>query len=395
MANFGNPLSAGSLAVFIAASIPKASNPQIKNAYEAVALAVHAGMLSVGFKLKGLGEDHNIGKFSLPADHTPGVAANATVPLAAESDAQHPQELPSEWNASSSYAFRYSHPQSSMDYIIKVGRLGGKAVVDAIALGDDKRTTFDVTVADYISDGNLPANPVERDGDITPEAHRNIQDIFISSGRLSDLGSLLKLKVIQKLAPGISKEGYEESSTSTATGTTNAQQARDPDAPNLREPQAPAYDPLRDPLRYDPPARPRPFQDPNVPRPFGELQPPGFDDELDLMRGPRGGLGAGRSPFNIGYDDLNPAGMGPYDPLQMPGRSGGGGGMHPTFDDPMFGGQGGGRRGDLTAPDGARYDPVGPADPRGGPRGFPGAGHRGPGGAPHNPFGGFGGDDFL
>jgi hypothetical protein len=74
--------------------------------------------------------------------------------------------------------------------------------------------------------------------------------------------------------------------------------------------------------------------------------------------------------------------------------------MHPTFDDPLFGGGGGGwpggpGAGDPQVPPGARYDPTGPSDPRGGPGGFPGAGHRGPGGGPPNPFGGYGSGDFI
>jgi len=101
--------------------------------------------------------------------------------------------------------------------------------------------------------------------------------------------------------------------------------------------------------------------------------------------------GAG-APFNIGHDDLNPPGLGPYDHLRgsfvgggLP-RPGGGGGMHPTFDDPLFGGQGGqGGQFNPQAPPGARYDPLGPGD---GPQ-------RGGGGRPPNPFGGFGGNDFI
>lgn len=58
----GNPLCAGSLALFMAASLPKSDSPQLKSATEAIALAVHAGMLAVGFRLIGLGEDERIGK---------------------------------------------------------------------------------------------------------------------------------------------------------------------------------------------------------------------------------------------------------------------------------------------------------------------------------------------
>lgn len=57
----GNPLSAGSLALFMATALPKGENSKLKNGTEAIALAVHAGMLAVGFRLVGLGEDERIG----------------------------------------------------------------------------------------------------------------------------------------------------------------------------------------------------------------------------------------------------------------------------------------------------------------------------------------------
>lgn len=92
---------------------------------------------------------------------------------------------------------------------------------------------------------------------------------------------------------------------------------------------------------------------------------------------------------------MNPPGLGPHDPLRgsfvggggLPRPGGGmGRGMHPTFDDPMFGGLRGEGRGDGSgnAPPGARWDPVGPGMPRGGR-----------GGGPPDPFGGFGGNDFI
>lgn len=58
----GNPLSAGSLALFMATSFPKGDASKLKNGTEAVALAVHAGMLAVGFRLIGLGEGGRIGR---------------------------------------------------------------------------------------------------------------------------------------------------------------------------------------------------------------------------------------------------------------------------------------------------------------------------------------------
>lgn len=63
MAPADNPLNAASLATTMAGALPspRANEPQIKNAYEAVALAVHAGMVAVGFRLVGLGEEERIG----------------------------------------------------------------------------------------------------------------------------------------------------------------------------------------------------------------------------------------------------------------------------------------------------------------------------------------------
>jgi len=53
-----NPLSAGSLAIFIASSLLKDVTPQLKIPFDAIALTIYARMLAVGFRLVGLKEDH-------------------------------------------------------------------------------------------------------------------------------------------------------------------------------------------------------------------------------------------------------------------------------------------------------------------------------------------------
>lgn len=398
----GNPLSAGSLALFMATSLPKGSTSQLKDGTEAVALAVHAGMLAVGFRLIGLGEDERIGKFSCHSLPVPHIITQILTETYA--DAENPRQLPTQWNTSSSYAFRYAHAQSAMEFLVKVNKLGGKAVVFALAVGDDKTTHFDLTTKDYLSESQLPFSVPE--GTSIEETSQKLQDLFISPGRLNDLGSLLKISVIQKLAPRLNKPGYEDSTTEhDRTSTADGQNSQRNDPPNPRQPPA------------DPePARPHPLNDPLAARPqSGRHLPepiPGFDDELDLNRQP-GRLQDNRNPINIGHDDLYPQGLGPNDPLRphlagsLPRPGGfGGGGMHPTFDDPLFRGQGGQGGYDPMAPPGARYDTFGPGDPRGAedrgrvPR-FPGGGgggFGGPGGfggRPPNPFGGFGDGDFI
>ncbi|KAK3072847.1 hypothetical protein LTR53_006079 [Teratosphaeriaceae sp. CCFEE 6253] len=320
-----NVLSAGALSHRMVANLP--NDTPIKNTYDAVALAAHAVMQAIGFRLVGLGEDHKI---------------------EAHSDPQDPQPLPVEWNATKgSCAFRYAHTQSSMEFLIKVNRMGNKAVIMGMGLGDDRTHSFDLRVQDYVSDGN------------------------------------------QRLCQAHAAEGGAEAHAKFAEGgSSGSQQPRQP-APG-READRPTRDPLRE--DRDPPARPYPLHDPlaHPRRPIPDPMP-GFEDEFETQRGPRGTM-PGTFP-SIGHRDLYPQGLGPNDPLRGgvgPGFGGpmGGGGMHPTFDDPLFTGQG--QRGggyDPQAPPGSRYDPVGPG--MGHPRGA------GPGRRPPNPFGGFGGGDFI
>lgn len=370
-----NVLAADPLSRSMVASLSEGAS--IKSPYDAVALAAHASMLAVGFRLIGLGEDHKI---------------------EAHADTTHPQPLPAEWNASTpNYAFRYAHSQSSMEYLLKVNRMGNKAIVMGMGLGDDKTTSFDLRVIDYVSESSLPTTPRQSTVSLD-QAAREMVNMFISNGRLSDFGTLMRLNVVQKLLPGLQKEGYEESSTQSSSSSASA--ARGSTAPGRH-----SDNPLRDPLRedYQPPARPYPLHDPLAqprrPFPTGEFMPPGFEDPYDMTRPPRPLVGH-PSFGHIGERDLYPQGLGPNDPLRGglgPGYGGGfgGGGMHPTLDDPLFRGQGRSDGGyDPQAPPGSRYDPVGPG---GAPRGGGGGGFSGGGarGRPPNPFSGFGSGDFI
>jgi len=176
------------------------------------------------------------------------------------------------------------------------------------------------------------------------------------------------------------------------------QPARPQDPPHLPEPARPNPYPAPEPLAAQPPRGPVP-----------DFPPPGFEDEYEVNRPPRGPLhvpGTGPGFGNIGHDDLYPAGLGPHDPIRgtfapqggigpmgLP-RPHGGGGMHPTFDDPLFGGPRGGDGDDGFGgqlPPGARYDPVGPG---GQPR-FGGGRPGGRGGGGFGGFGGFGGGDIV
>lgn len=359
----GNFLSAKSLAKMMNASLPNASSPRLATPFDAIALATHAVLLAVGFRLVGLGEDHKIDNASSDSDVTP--------------------ELPAEWNQHApNYAFRYKHMQSSMEYLVKINRMGDKAVIMGMALGDDKTTTFDVKVDDYISAASLPfgKEPAADTSSSDETRTQALLDVFISPGRLADYSAMMRLKIIQKLLPSLQKEGYEEIGPSESAESANRS--------GLQTDQ-------RDPRRGIYPAHDSSAQGRRPPI-TGEFPPPDFEDPYDMTR-PPGMLGHDRPGFgNIGHNDIYPMGLGPNDPLRGGlgpgfGARPGGGGMHPTFDDPLF--QGPRRSGsgyNPQAPPGARYDPTGPGD--GFPR-FPGSG-RGRQGPP-NPFDSFGGNDFI
>lgn len=316
-------------------------------------------MIAVGFRLLSFKEDDNI-----------------------ESELKKiAPRLSSSWNSGfGHYDFLYAHSQSQMKYLVQVSRTGPKAGIKGIALGDDRTTAFEITAKDYISSSALPLRITisgESGEEDRSDLEAKLKVLFISPERIQDLAAEFKSTIIQKLIPSLHKEGYEETAAATA---------RDERESELNARRYPPPNPMRDPE----PARPYPFVDPLAqpprnphPLPDGGFAPPGFDDEYDVHRPLRmPGMPGGPSFGGVGSNDLNPPGLGPNDPFR-PGFIGGGG-MHPTFDDPLFRGQGqqGGQHPHM--PPGARYDPPGPYGPA-----------RGGAGRPPNPFGGFGGNDFI
>lgn len=342
----------------------------LSSTLDALSLFAHAAMVSHGFRLLGFNEDQNI-----------EAEVKRTAP-----------RLPSQWNDSiSSRSFIYAHEQSSMQFIIKIDRLGTKMEIRGLGVGDDRIHRIELVAKDYISSGALPLRISKNDSgeEDRSDLEQKLKQVF-PDVQLRALHQLFQNNIIEKLFPSSSQPQIQNRPRRSNNENTPGEPAPAP-PPAVPHPY-PANDPLADIPR-----------NPNRP-PAGDFPPPGFEDEYEINRPPRGGAGwnpAHPSPFNIGHDDLNPPGLGPNDPLRgsfvggggLPRPGGGmGGGMHPTFDDPLFAGPhrggddefGAGGAAD-NAPPGARWDPVGPG-------GMPrfGGGRGGPGG--NNPFGGgFGG----
>ncbi|KAI8062503.1 PI31 proteasome regulator N-terminal-domain-containing protein [Gongronella butleri] len=278
----------------------KALPNTVQSPYDALMLMAHAAMLSVGFKYAGLGDDAR-----------------------QEGDGTQ-EQLPDAWNQQGPhvYAIRYSHPQSSMTFIIKSIKLAEKWIIHGLAIEDNKTATLEIATSDYTSASFFP---------YASSSDQSFIHGFISSQRLNDLLVLYKINIIQRLIPGIVKPGYEEEQSKTTTTATST---------GHRDPASSSHIPASSTV---PPSRP-------------PLMPPIFDpatapDQPSTLP----------NPFSVGRDDLDPL------HVTFPGQ---GGGMyvgpgHPMFgrrDDDPAGVLGGGPqslpRGSV--PPGARFDPIGP-----------------------------------
>ncbi|GAA6017036.1 hypothetical protein JCM11491_006137 [Sporobolomyces phaffii] len=303
--------------------------------------------------------------------------------------------LPDDWQQSSS--FRYKHDQSSLEFVVSVLDLGDKLMIVGNAVDSSRSSSFEILKTDYLSPTSLSAAHPLPVSDLSPSKP------FSTPTRLDDLIHLYRLNVLQKLVPGLRKEGYTElSSSSDSVRSTGAGPS------SGTRPLAGTRDYLPDrggPLGMYP-------ERGRVPQPIGDdpLRIPGSGG-----RGGSGGgfgIGGGRPIGEVGRNDLEPLGG-------MGGTIGGGlgglpgaGGMfmgpdHPLFRERFEGANnneaqrrwgGDGFLPPMGAPPGARFDPVGPENgPPGSsgpafglPQGTfgPGGARGGRGGGGTGPFGG-------
>ncbi|KAG6840459.1 hypothetical protein C0991_006595 [Blastosporella zonata] len=288
----------------------------LSSPHDAVAALLHSIFSTVAFRLTGIDEN------------SPSATIESNV-------------LPNGWNKSGpgNYTFKYRHDQSSLEFVLKVSKLGGRTLINAIAVEvctqvytaemgadsraqSDKVASLDFSTNDFVSPSFFP---YDLESGSQPLVHG-----FISSNRVADLTSQVKFKILQKLIPGLRKEGYtEEEVASPANAEASNPQALNP-----------------------PPALPQPVVPPHAP-----FQPPL----------------APENPLSIGRRDLDP--FFPANPFAPPPLFPGNGsdGMFLGPDHPIFGaGRGGSPFGDrrpwggdgylppMGAPPGARFDPIGP-----------------------------------
>ena len=208
----------------------------------------------------------------------------------------------------------------------------------------EKTANLDIATNDFVSPSFYPCDLASANAQ--PLVHG-----FISSNRITDLMSSVQLQIIQKLIPGLRKNGYTESiNESSNVAGSNPPPPNQP-GPARPNPQGPSHPPESSyPSQlHIPPENPfsigrrdlDPFPEINPANPFAPPPLfPGVDDGMFV--GPNHPIFGGRNPGGVG-------GQGPW----------GGDGFLPP----------------MGAPPGARFDPVNPFS-----GGFPGS--------PRGPFGG-------
>ncbi|GAA5847014.1 hypothetical protein JCM3766R1_005898 [Sporobolomyces carnicolor] len=266
---------------------------------------------------------------------------------------ENSSELPSDWLTAN--GFKYRHDQSSLEFLVSVVDLGDKLLIVGNAIDNARSSSFEILKTDYFSSSTTPTSS----SPLSPQELSETRP-FSTSNRFKDFIVLYRLNVLQKLVPGLSKDGYSELTSSDSSTAARGEGGSDGRVAGTRD-----YLPDRGgPMGMYPERGP--------PRPVG-------DDPLRIP-----GSGSGRLPIGeIGRNDLEPLG-GMGGTFGMPGGRGGlpgpgagqGGGMFMGPDHPLFrerfgddtdGGGGGARRwgGDgylppIGAPPGARFDPIGP-----------------------------------
>jgi hypothetical protein len=73
-----------------------------------------------------------------------------------------------------------------MEYVIKVDRLGGKAEIRGIGIGDEKITRLEIVAKDYVSSAALPLRITlnQAGEEDRSDLQSKLKDIFISPSRI-------------------------------------------------------------------------------------------------------------------------------------------------------------------------------------------------------------------
>lgn len=146
----------------------------LNNGYDAIACLINAYMLSLGFKLLGLGETHSI--------DTPITSSNI-------------KSLSKVWHQSkdSFYAFRYVFKNNNDVYLIKLLKMDKKIAILGTTMGNEDTLLCDLYIDHYVQKDLFPYT---NESENTP-----LIDLYVSNAKILDLVEKYKISILQKLIP--------------------------------------------------------------------------------------------------------------------------------------------------------------------------------------------------
>ena len=139
-----NPLDPTALLALLPTLLPRSTSSPLPHPTDAVAALVHSIHISLDFRVttaptisqpRFTSDQHIDTAASAQTDVDDGASDTATAVDQEEDAASVAGQLPPGWNGrgEDSYSFEYRHAQSSMVFRVRVGRMGGRVQVDAMA----------------------------------------------------------------------------------------------------------------------------------------------------------------------------------------------------------------------------------------------------------------------
>ncbi|KAG4306238.1 hypothetical protein PORY_000226 [Pneumocystis oryctolagi] len=158
----------------------------LKNSYDAVAYLINAYMLSLGFKLLGLGETHCLDK---PITHS------EIKPFFENVDG----------SKDPFYAFRYNFCDKEDIFLIKLLKMDKKLLIFGTKVGNDDTVSCDLLIDHYTRKDFFPY-PNENET-------RSLEDAYISNDKITELINMYKMNVLHKLVPDLKDSHFIENNS--------------------------------------------------------------------------------------------------------------------------------------------------------------------------------------
>ncbi|KAG5519212.1 hypothetical protein PMAC_002300 [Pneumocystis sp. 'macacae'] len=161
----------------------KKKTSSLKDSYDAIACLINAYMLSLGFKLLGFGENHNL--------DTPITSSEIKPFFESQSESKN-----------SFHAFKYSFYDSNDAFLIKFLKMDKKIVILGTKMGNEDIVSCDLLIDHYTQKDCLPYPDTEKGS--------SLENIYISNAKIIELVETYKTNILHKLVSDLKSSYFEK-----------------------------------------------------------------------------------------------------------------------------------------------------------------------------------------